>query len=58
MSEAVSHHPRDKNEFNGDVSFEEVRWADYQEQNKQVCAPRFAEANRLKNDQFEVSNYG
>ena len=46
---------RDSNEVNGDVSFEEVRWADYQTPDKQLCASRFAQATTLKNQQFEVS---
>ena len=55
MPDDFSYQPRVKNEVNGDVSFEEVRWADYQEPNKQVCIARFAEANRQKHLQFEVS---
>ncbi len=55
MPEDFSYQPRVKNEVDGDVSFEEVRWADYQEPNKQVCIARFAEANRQKHLQFEVS---
>lgn len=49
-----SFEPRNKNEVLGDVSFEEVRWADYQEPNKQLCVQRFADANRLKHTQFQV----
>ena len=49
-----SFEPRTKNEVLGDVSFEEVRWADHQEPNKQVCMQRFAEASRLKSTQFQV----
>ncbi|KAL0037575.1 hypothetical protein WJX77_003393 [Trebouxia sp. C0004] len=54
MPEDFSYQPRVKNEVNGDVSFEEVRWADYQEPNKQFCIARFAEANRQKHLQFEA----
>ncbi|KAL0047647.1 hypothetical protein WJX82_008449 [Trebouxia sp. C0006] len=54
MPDDFSYQPRVKNEVNGDVSFEEVRWADYQEPNKQVCIARFAEANRQKHLQFEA----
>ncbi|KAL0018263.1 hypothetical protein WJX79_004772 [Trebouxia sp. C0005] len=54
MPEDLSYQPRVKNEVNGDVSFEEVRWADYQEPNKHVCIARFAEANRQKHLQFEA----
>ena len=45
---------RSSNEVNGDVSFEEVRWADYETPDKSKCAPRFAQATTLKNQQFEV----
>ena len=55
MPEHFSYQPVVRNEVDGDVSFEEVRWADYQEPNKQLVAARFAEASRLKSAQFEVS---
>ena len=42
------------NEVNGDVSFEEVRWADYQETNKQACIARFNTACQAKSAQFQV----
>ena len=42
------------NEINGDISFEEVRWADYQEPNKQTCADRFGAACQAKLAQFQV----
>ena len=51
-----SYEPRIHNEVVGDVSFEEVRWADYQEPNKPMCVQRFNEATRLKHNQFQVSN--
>lgn len=54
--EDFSYQPRVANEVTGDVSVEEVRWVDYQEPNKHICAARFAEANRLKVAQFEVSH--
>ena len=54
VPEGQSFEPRQKNEVLGDVSFEEVRWADYQEPDKQVCVRRFAEANHLKHTQFQV----
>ena len=47
---------RSSNEVNGDVSFEEVRWADYQTPDKSKCAARFAQATTLKNQQFEVGH--
>ncbi|KAL3138847.1 hypothetical protein ABBQ32_005679 [Trebouxia sp. C0010 RCD-2024] len=49
-----SFEPRNKNEVLGDVSFEEVRWADYQEPNKQLCVHRFADANQHKHTQFQA----
>ena len=58
VPEGQSFEPRQKNEVVGDVSFEEVRWADYQEPNKQVCIQRFAEANHLKRAQFQVGLSG
>lgn len=54
IPEGQSFEPRQRNEVLGDVSFEEVRWADYQESNKQACVQRFAQANRLKSAQFQV----
>lgn len=54
VPEGQSFEPRQQNEVLGDVSFEEVRWADYQEPNKQVCIQRFASANRLKSAQYQV----
>ena len=54
VPEGQSFEPRQKNEVLGDVSFEEVRWVDYQEPNKQACVQRFAQANRLKSAQFQV----
>ena len=42
------------NEVTGDVSFEEVRWADYQEPNKQTCMARFTAACQAKHMQFQV----
>ena len=54
VPEGQNFEPRQKNEVLGDVSFEEVRWADYQEPNKQACVQRFSQANRLKSAQFQV----
>ena len=54
VPEGQNFEPRQKNEVLGDVSFEEVRWADYQEPNKQACVQRFAQANRMKSAQFQV----
>ena len=54
LPEDRSFEPRTQNEVLGDVSFEEVRWADYQEPNKQVCVHRFAQANQMKSTQFQV----
>ena len=45
------------NEIKGDVSFEEVRWADYQEPNKQACAARFSSACQAKLAQFQVDTH-
>lgn len=42
------------NEFTGDVSFEEVRWADFQEPDKQSCMARFNAACQAKMAQFQV----
>ena len=62
IAEAVpddrSFEPRTRNEVVGDVSFEEVRWADLQEPNKQLCVRRFAEAHCLKALQFQVIQPG
>lgn len=54
VPEGQTFEPHQKNEVLGDVSFEEVRWADYQQPDKQLCVRRFAEANRLKLTQFQV----